>query len=367
MFDMMDNSGKKALAGELYSLLADSFTMSFRAQACHWNVRGEDFHQFHEFFAMIYEDVESSIDPTAENIRKLGFDAPLNLSDMCATTMIRDESFTGNPMDMTAALLSANDVIIARIFSAFAAATECNEQAIANYLADRLDKHQKWAWQMKSILNIDGQVAPGKFEADLLLTAPVMQSVEDQLFSMTRPVRFSERTELALLHRVDAHNKTARPGKRTTLATIKAVYRRGATSFSTMSSSHMSRDQWAMARVDAHLQTLRTGKATSSARSLDRDLLPSGHPLADASSVTASANAKSSLSVTLKSPDEYNNVEEAVIALAEFSGQGYEIIPALRATWKRAVNDGEKAYDRAYELATRLYDSRDSDLLPNVD
>jgi starvation-inducible DNA-binding protein len=367
MFDMMDNSGKKALAGELYSLLADSFTMSFRAQACHWNVRGEDFHQFHEFFAMIYGDVESSIDPTAENIRKLGFDAPLNLSDMCATTMIRDESFTGNPMDMTAALLSANDVIIARIFSAFAVAAECNEQAIANYLADRLDKHQKWAWQMKSILNIDGQVAPGKLEADLLLTAPAMQSVEDQPFELTRPVRFSERTELALLNRVDAHNKVAQPGKRTTLSTIKAVYRRGATSFSTSSSSHMSRDQWAMARVDGHLSALRTGKVKSGYRALDRDLLPNGHPLADTSSVTASASVKASLTVTLKDPAEYASAEEAIVALAEFSGQGYEIVPALRATWKRAVNDGEKAYDRAYELATRLYDSRDSDLLPNLD
>lgn len=398
MFDMIDSNSKKGLAGELYSLLGDSFTMSFRAQACHWNVRGEDFTQFHNFFAMIYGDVEGAIDPTAENIRKLGFDAPLNLSDMVATTMIRDETFTSNPIDMVSALLAANDVIIARINSAFAAATDCNEQGICNFLADRDGQHKKWAWQMKSILGIDGQQLPGKSEADFLLEAPEFVSVEDQhgnveieTFDLAdqnipstgehgleeiparaayragevRRFRLSNRTELALIEKAAEYNKTAPVGRRTTPTQLMAVYRRAATSFTAASSMKFSRDQSAMARIDAYLSLLRTGTAKNRSYTQDNDLLPANHPKSmEKNAITA---AVSELTVTLKNPAEYESVEEAIVALAEFSGQGYEIIPALRATWKRAVNTDEKAFDRTFELATRLYDSKDNDLLPRRD
>lgn len=72
------------------------------------------------------------------------------------------------------------------------------------------------------------------------------------------------------------------------------------------------------------------------------------------------------LSVTLKEFSEYDSTENAIIALAEFSGLSYDIIPALRATWLRAVRDGEDPYSRVKTLAEYTYDSKDADLLtPN--
>jgi len=50
--------------------------------------------------------------------------------------------------------------------------------------------------------------------------------------------------------------------------------------------------------------------------------------------------------------------------MAELSGQGYEIVPALRATWLRAIRDNESPFDRAAVLASALYGSKDADLLP---
>jgi hypothetical protein len=50
--------------------------------------------------------------------------------------------------------------------------------------------------------------------------------------------------------------------------------------------------------------------------------------------------------------------------MAEYSGLGYDVIPALRGAWLRGVRDGEVPFNRAYELATKLYDSKDADLLP---
>ncbi len=71
------------------------------------------------------------------------------------------------------------------------------------------------------------------------------------------------------------------------------------------------------------------------------------------------------LSVTIEELENYESSETAVLALAEFSGLGYEIIPALRASWLRAVKDGEEPYSRARNLAEYTYNSKDADLLPH--
>jgi hypothetical protein len=74
--------------------------------------------------------------------------------------------------------------------------------------------------------------------------------------------------------------------------------------------------------------------------------------------------AESQLLVELKEEEEYESAEDALVSFAEYSGLGYDIIPALRAAWMRAVDDREDGFDRARELAVLLYDSRDADLLP---
>jgi hypothetical protein len=73
------------------------------------------------------------------------------------------------------------------------------------------------------------------------------------------------------------------------------------------------------------------------------------------------------LSITLKDLEEYESTEDAITALAEFSGLGYEVIPALRATWLRAVKDSEDPYSRVKNLAEYTYDSKDADLLPQFE
>ena len=73
---------------------------------------------------------------------------------------------------------------------------------------------------------------------------------------------------------------------------------------------------------------------------------------------------KEELSIELKDFTYYKSPEDAIIALAEFSGLGYDIIPALRASWLRGVNNGDDAYSRAKNLAEYTHNSNDADLLP---
>lgn len=78
----------------------------------------------------------------------------------------------------------------------------------------------------------------------------------------------------------------------------------------------------------------------------------------------ASAYAESELTIELKPYEEYESPEHAILALTEFAGLGYEIEPAIRASWLRAVRNNENPFKRASLLASMTYDSLDADLLP---
>lgn len=292
----------------------------------------------------------------------------------------------------------------------------------------------------------------------------------------SKSVTFSKATETALRNKVTEHNEKASKGRKTTLATLKAVYRRGAGAYSTSHRPGKTRHQWALARVNAFLKLLKSGKPTNSAYTTDNDLLPASHPrstkksnsslaasalvpeeqdLANAllevvakhgkfdqdgvgvwagytpaaenedakigvtcvncvfytedeqgndvcqiialpiedlgkcrlavipddkidkdaldeykrsqeelESVVSSLPAEMELSIEIPETNTYDNPEDAILALTEFSGLGYEVEPAIRASWLRAVNRGDNPYVRAKHLAEFTYTSLDADLLP---
>jgi starvation-inducible DNA-binding protein len=142
------------LGEKLAHLLSDVVSLGFLAQGYHWNVKGMNFSQFHKFFAKIYEDIDSAIDPLAENIRKLGFDAPYLLEDFQGMTCIRQERLGGDPLAMLSSLAETNSIVSNCYVGAFTLAESCNEQGIADFLAGRIDMHAKWQWQLEASLGL---------------------------------------------------------------------------------------------------------------------------------------------------------------------------------------------------------------------
>jgi starvation-inducible DNA-binding protein len=137
-----------ALTNSLKTVLADAVTMYFTAHGFHWNVEGQDFSQYHSLFADIYEDVYSSIDPLAEDVRKLGEYAPFTLSKFIDLRTIEAKDVKPEPKAMAKELLRLNDGILESIATAQKEAQKANEQGIMNFLAERDDMHKKWRWQL---------------------------------------------------------------------------------------------------------------------------------------------------------------------------------------------------------------------------
>ncbi len=131
----------KDLASTVQDILNKTFCLYMTASKYHWNVKGTDFPQYHEFFGEIYEDAQGAIDHLAEMILMLGGTADLNPDKV-------GKSVT--PSDMIRDLLKKSEVLIEDLTKAVDEATEAEEHAVANDLAERLGAHQKWAWQLKS-------------------------------------------------------------------------------------------------------------------------------------------------------------------------------------------------------------------------
>jgi starvation-inducible DNA-binding protein len=143
---------KAPLVGALYTLISQTTAFYLKAHGAHWNVTGEHFSAYHELFEEIYTDVHASLDPIAENLRKLNSPAPAELKDLAemANETSRSEGYDAEAL--AADLYAANEKLIENIMVAFKAATDLNEQGTANFLAERQDKHKKWSWQLRASL-----------------------------------------------------------------------------------------------------------------------------------------------------------------------------------------------------------------------
>ena len=184
--DMADMNQVPDLNEELTELLADVVSFYFRAHGAHWNVKGADFSEYHKLFQKIYEDVYESIDPIAENLRKLGSIAPFTLGSFLALRTIDDASaILQDPIALANDLLAANDIIIDELSDAFDCASMYNQQGVANFLAGRIDSHQYWKWQLTVSL---GQEVTQPSTDPLNAQGIDEDDVEEETDGMTMPM-----------------------------------------------------------------------------------------------------------------------------------------------------------------------------------
>ena len=181
--EMADMNEVPDLNEELTELLADVVSFYFRAHGAHWNVKGADFSEYHKLFLKIYEDVYESIDPIAENLRKLGSIAPFTLGSFMALRCLEDApTILQDPIALANDLLVANDMILDELSDAFDCASAYNQQGVANFLAGRIDQHQFWKWQLTASLGQEvTQPSPDPVDAQGVDEDDQYDQVDDML------------------------------------------------------------------------------------------------------------------------------------------------------------------------------------------
>ncbi len=132
-------------------VLADTFAMYLKAHNYHWNVEGPNFPQYHDFFGKLYEELHGAVDPIAEEIRSLDAYAPGSFSRFMELTEIEDETNVPMAREMALKLLSDNDTVLNTLNVAFKLADQFDRQGLADFVAGRIDVHNKHAWMLRSI------------------------------------------------------------------------------------------------------------------------------------------------------------------------------------------------------------------------
>jgi starvation-inducible DNA-binding protein len=132
-------------------LLANATVMYYKAHQFHWNIEGIEFTQYHEFFGDLYTEVYGSIDPTAEWLRKLDEYAPVSMDELFKYKTLKEESQRVEKLeDIFTSLIAANQEVLDSLNKVFTIANANKQQGVCNFIADRIDTHQKHAWFLKA-------------------------------------------------------------------------------------------------------------------------------------------------------------------------------------------------------------------------
>ena len=139
------------LVASLRVALANTFVMYFKVHQFHWNVEGIEFPQYHEFFNELYDDIYGAVDPMAENLRKLDAYAPRTLEEMWNHKTVTEASADMILLkDVLSDIEKTNQEVIATLNKVFSLGMKANKQGLCNFIADRLDIHEKHGWMLRA-------------------------------------------------------------------------------------------------------------------------------------------------------------------------------------------------------------------------
>jgi len=133
--------------------LASDFTLYLKTHEAHFNVTGMFFPELHKLFQKQYEDLWENFDTIAEKIRELDHFVPLNMRSFGTLSVIEEFDTVLDAKGMIERLMLDHERMIIFLNKLFKIASAADNQAIMNYIADRLDAHAKMRWMLRTMLN----------------------------------------------------------------------------------------------------------------------------------------------------------------------------------------------------------------------
>ena len=134
----------------LKKALANTFALYTKIHIAHWNVEGQNFHEYHKFLDDFYNEVWEAVDAIAEHIRTLDIYAPTSMSEFLELSDIDAQMMVQRASQMLEELLHDNNTVIDSLETAYKYAGA--HLGLQNFLQDRIDAHEKWGWMLRATL-----------------------------------------------------------------------------------------------------------------------------------------------------------------------------------------------------------------------
>lgn len=142
----------KPVAEGLAQALADTYRLTFKTHAYHWNVEGPLFYSIHHLTEEHYTNLFAAADEVAERIRALGHLAPMTLSDITGKSDVKDLSKTPSARTMIEDLANDHEAAATRMHSIIEIAEDNGDPVTADLLTARCAFHEKAAWMLRAIV-----------------------------------------------------------------------------------------------------------------------------------------------------------------------------------------------------------------------
>ncbi len=143
----------QAVAEKMNRLLADEFVLYTKTRNYHWNVEGENFMEMHKFYEGIYEELDEVIDEVAERIRAIGHYSQGRLKDFLKMTNLEEEEYTNDQKKQLKNLLDDHEAIARYLRNDISTFSDkYKDLGNADYITGLMEKHEKWAWFIRSYL-----------------------------------------------------------------------------------------------------------------------------------------------------------------------------------------------------------------------
>lgn len=148
----LDTPGTKMeeLNKSVLKAFASTVLYYYKAHGFHWNVKDKDFQEYHALFEAIYSEVYGSVDDFAEKIRTLQIDVPNSLAELISLAAIDEQNSAPGKDEMVATLLDDGDTLITALKEAYNMCDLYGKYGFENFLAERIDAHEKHNWMLRS-------------------------------------------------------------------------------------------------------------------------------------------------------------------------------------------------------------------------
>ena len=144
---------RQAVTGLLSRLLADEYVLYTKTRNYHWNVVGPHFNDLHKFFESQYDAIDADIDEIAERIRSLGAKTAATLVEFVKNSRIKESPGDYPSADkMVSNLVADHEALIQTLRSDITTCEENNDAGTADFLTGLMEKHEKTAWMLRSVL-----------------------------------------------------------------------------------------------------------------------------------------------------------------------------------------------------------------------
>ncbi len=141
----------ESVAEGLGDLLADTYRLTFKTHAYHWNVEGPMFFSVHNLTEGQYNDMFAAADELAERIRALGQLAPMSLDALIERSVIEPTKGTPSAGEMCETLASDHERVAHRFHALIELSEKAKDPVTEDMATARAAFHEKAAWMLRAL------------------------------------------------------------------------------------------------------------------------------------------------------------------------------------------------------------------------